>query len=183
MKRSIWIAAALLVATPILVWSQAQRSPYAGQETGRIKSLSDAEVEAYLNGRGAGLAKPAELNSYPGPMHVLELAAQLQLTDAQRAETQKVFERMRADAVRLGRLVVEREAELNRLFAEEKANEENVRRRVGEVAQFQAELRATHLRAHLEMKRILTPHQIKRYDELRGYGGRPSEHQHRHSHD
>lgn len=183
MRRSIRILPAALVALPLLVWSQTGRTPYAGQESRPVKSLSEAEVEAYLSGRGAGLAKPAELNSYPGPMHVLELAGELQLSAAQRAETERVFARMRDEAARLGRLVVEGEAGLNRLFAEEKANEENVRRGAAEVARLQGELRAVHLRAHLETKRLLSPRQIKKYDELRGYGGKTGEHPHgRHDH-
>jgi hypothetical protein len=34
-------------------------SPYAGQETRDIKSLSPEEVDAYLSGKGLGLAKAA----------------------------------------------------------------------------------------------------------------------------
>jgi Spy/CpxP family protein refolding chaperone len=176
MKKLIWMPA-MLVAIPLLVWSQTDTTPYAGQEARQIKSLSDAEVQAYLNGRGSGLAKPAELNSYPGPMHVLELAGQLQLSEEQRAETQKIFEQMRGEAVRLGKSVVEKEAGLNRLFAEGKADPANLLLNVGEIARLQGELRVVHLRAHLEMKRVLSPHQIKRYDELRGYGGEGGEHQ------
>lgn len=178
MKKSIWMPA-MLVVVPVLAWSQTGGAPYAGQEARQIKSLSEAEVEAYLNGRGMGLAKAAELNSYPGPMHVLELAEQLHLSEAQKAETRKAFEQMRGEAVRLGKLVVENEAELNRLFAEGKANPDNLRLKVGEIARLQGELRTVHLRAHLEMRRVLSPHQIKRYDELRGYGGKAGGHQHR----
>jgi hypothetical protein len=41
------------------------------------QALSDQEVSALLDGHGAGFAKAAELNGYPGPMHVLELADRL----------------------------------------------------------------------------------------------------------
>jgi len=34
----------------------------------------------------------------------------------------------------------------------------------------QGRLRAVHLGAHLEMRRILTPGQVAVYDMLRGYG-------------
>jgi len=54
-----------------------QLSPYVGQEQREIKSLSPDEVKDYLAGKGMGLAKAAELNHYPGPAHVLELASQL----------------------------------------------------------------------------------------------------------
>jgi len=170
MKLIVGTALALLVAIPLLILAQEQRSPYAGQEVRNIKSLSDAEVQGYLQGRGMGLAKPAELNGYPGPMHVLELSQQLQLTDVQRAATQRSFERMRAEAVRLGRLFVEKEAELNRLFGDVRADSANLQRLVGETARLQGELRLSHLRTHLEMRSILTPQQIARYNELRGYG-------------
>ena len=77
---------------------------------------------------------------------------------------------MRAEAVRLGRLFVEKEAALNRLFGDVRAGSANLQRLVGETARLQGELRLSHLRAHLEMRSILTPQQIARYNELRGYG-------------
>ncbi|MGH8003178.1 MAG: Spy/CpxP family protein refolding chaperone [Limisphaerales bacterium] len=149
--------------------AQTNRSPYSGEEKREIKALSTGEVEAYLNGRGMGFAKAAELNSYPGPMHVLELSEQLKLTKKQRAETQKVFEQMHGEATRLGKSIVEKEAELNRLFARGEATGDNLQTTVGEIAGLQGALRMTHLRAHLEMKQLLSPEQIRKYDELRGY--------------
>jgi hypothetical protein len=41
---------------------------------------------------------------------------------------------------------------------------------VGDIAELQGELRFTHLNAHLETKKILSPQQVAKYDELRGYG-------------
>lgn len=51
-----------------------QASPDAGQQHRQIKALSADEIQNYLAGKGAGMAKAAELNHYPGPTHVLELA-------------------------------------------------------------------------------------------------------------
>jgi Spy/CpxP family protein refolding chaperone len=116
-----------------------------------------------------GLAKPAELNHYPGPKHVLDLAAPLELSAKQKAETQKIFERMRAEAMRLGRLIVERERALDALFAKNAINHASLRTASREIALLQGSLRAAHLRAHVEMKRLLTPAQVRKYDELRGY--------------
>ena len=48
-------------------------SPYAGQESRRIKSLSEQDIAELRAGRGWGLAKAAELNGMPGPAHLLEL--------------------------------------------------------------------------------------------------------------
>jgi hypothetical protein len=53
--------------------------PYAGLEKRAIKALSDAQIADLRAGRGMDLALPAELNGYPGPVHVLELGDRLGL--------------------------------------------------------------------------------------------------------
>ena len=40
---------------------------------------------------------------------------------------------------------------------------------VTELSRLQAEFRYAHLSAHVAMRTILTPEQIARYDEMRGY--------------
>lgn len=156
--------------------SRGATSSYAGQETRDIKALSDDEMQAYLQGKGMGLAKAAELNRYPGPMHVLELTGQLELSPEQRNRTQALREAVVRDAVRLGRQIVEREESLDRSFAQGVIGEDNLRRSVGEIARLQGELREVHLRAHLAMRRVLSPAQITRYTELRGYGAGGHQH-------
>lgn len=44
---------------------------------GELQALTPEEVEQYRAGAGMGYAKAAELNHFPGPMHVLELAGPL----------------------------------------------------------------------------------------------------------
>ncbi|MDL1878575.1 hypothetical protein FBQ85_25940, partial [Cytophagia bacterium CHB2] len=73
--RKLWPTIIALLAAPAL--AQHQHSPYAGEESREIKSLSPQEIRMYLEGHGMGLAKAAELNHYPGPRHVMELAKQL----------------------------------------------------------------------------------------------------------
>ena len=46
-------------------------SPYAGQQARAIKSLSDDDIASLRSGDGMGMAKAAELDSYPGPRDVL----------------------------------------------------------------------------------------------------------------
>lgn len=76
-------------------------SPYAGQEAREIKALSRNEIDDLSLGRGMGLAKPAELNRYPGPLHALELASELQLSAEQRSGLKKSEARMKAGAMAL----------------------------------------------------------------------------------
>lgn len=167
MRKSIYFIA-LLFALPVLAVAQDHHQRHADNAP-QVKSLTEAEVAGYLEGRGMGMAKPAEMNSYPGPMHVLELADKLQLTDKQRTEAERIFAAMRAEAVRLGKQIVEKENELNRLFAGRKATREDLRSLTGEIGRLQAELRAVHLAAHIEMTRELTEEQINAYDQLRGH--------------
>jgi hypothetical protein len=60
-------------------------------QTRPIKALSEQQVADLQAGRGMGLALPAELNGYPGPAHVLELADKLGLSADQRASVHPSF--------------------------------------------------------------------------------------------
>lgn len=164
-------AAATLAAEP---------SPYAGDVSRTIKSLSPDEVDGYLAGGGMGFARAAELNGYPGPRHVLDLAGPLELDDAQRARTQALFDAMQARASALGADLVARERELDRLFAGGTIDARSLERLVAEIGALQAQIRLAHLATHLEQKAILTPHQVMTYDRLRGYGGGGHAHGHAH---
>lgn len=154
-------------------------SPYAGLESREIKGISPDEVRGYLRGEGMGFALVAELNHYPGPRHVLELADRLQIDATQRRAVEESYRSMKADAERLGVLVVERERELDALFAEARAAEPAVGSLLAEIGRLNGELRLVHLRAHLDMRRVLTSRQIEMYDRLRGYAGDAAGHVHR----
>jgi len=148
----------------------ADKSPYAGQDGREIKALSEADVRAYLDGTGMGMAKPAELNQYPGPRHVLDGAETLELSQAQRVAIDAVYQRMKAAAMPLGRRVVEVERRLDALFARREASVDAIGRLTREAADLQGRLRAVHLRAHVEVRHLLTADQIVHYVSLRGYG-------------
>jgi Spy/CpxP family protein refolding chaperone len=63
-----------------------------------------------------GLAKAAELNHYPGPRHVLELASELKLSEEQRLKIEKIYNAMRERAIQLGKQIVQKERELDQLY-------------------------------------------------------------------
>src|SRR5262245_40070818 len=168
MGKFSWLLVAVLLI-PTFGVAQHSFSPYAGQETRAIKTLSEAEVQALLSGQGMGLAKAAELNHYPGPRHVLELAAEMQLSEAQRAETQQIFDRMYQEAVHLGVLIIDKERELEHLFAAEAVDSHTLQNLTKQIAQLQGDLRLAHLQAHVEMKQVLSVEQIDKYDLFQGY--------------
>lgn len=158
-----------------LIAVSSEPSPYAGERSRPVKSLSDRELEGLRAGAGLGFAKPAELNSFPGPKHVLELAEALELSAEQREATERSYEKMHAAAVRLGERLIEQERALEALFADRSAEPEPLRRAVHAAGLTRAELRLAHLAAHLETAAVLTAHQIQRYDVLRGYREPPED--------
>ena len=172
----------LISIIPCLTLAQGGHSPYAGEEKRQIKALSQEDIEGYLSGQGMGFAKAAELNRYPGPKHVLELGGALRLEKEQIDQTKEAYNRMHKEAVSLGREIVEKERFLDHLFASGRIDAENLREITLEIGTLQGELRAVHLKAHLEMRQILSPHQIQRYDELRGYQGAGGKHKHQGHH-
>ena len=169
----------LLAVTVNNAVSVVQPASYAGQEQREIKALSPEEIKDYLAGKGMGLAKAAELNRYPGPAHVLELAEKLQLNAEQKILSEAIFKTMQTAAMRQGRALVEKERELDRLFAGGGITGENLQAALEEIGRLQAEVRRAHLQAHIEQRKILTPKQIVQYEELRGYASHAGRaHQH-----
>jgi len=136
--------------------------------------LSRADVQGLLAGSGmpfGGMAKAAELNGYPGPRHVLDLhkAGKLALTPEQYRKTRELYEKMRAEAIPLGKQILKVEKEIDRAFARRTITESFLRQKVAESAELYGKLRFVHLKYHLAMTRLLTPQQIQQYNELRGY--------------
>jgi Spy/CpxP family protein refolding chaperone len=171
MPRLMFVAAlAVCTLTAPVLAAEMPATPYAGQQTRTIKALSDDEIAALRNGEGMGMAKAAELNGYPGPIHVLALAAQLGLTESQHREVTAIFERMSAAAKLLGGELIARERTLDQLFATGEVTPNRLSAATAAIGELQGRLRSVHLAAHLQIRALLSPEQIVRYKQLRGYG-------------
>jgi hypothetical protein len=121
-RMKLWIAALLaLLAAPAVAQQDEHghsgHPPYAGLEQCEIKALSEQQMANLRAGRGFGLALAAELNGYPGPLHVLELADRLRLTPEQKYRVQRLFESMKGEAIAAGENLIASERELDQLFA------------------------------------------------------------------
>jgi hypothetical protein len=149
----------------------AQHQPYAGLQTRPVKALSDEQIADLKAGRGMGLALAAELNGYPGPSHVIELADKLALSAAQRARVKELFEAMKAETIPLGERLIEQEQHLDTLFAKKVVTPASLETATAAIGSTQGALRAAHLKYHLTMQAELSPEQLTRYSELRGYAG------------
>jgi hypothetical protein len=162
------LAIALVVVAPA-AWAQTHQ-PYAGLHARPVKALSDQQIADLKAGRGMGLALAAELNGYPGPLHVLELATPLGLSDEQRAKVAELFDAMKREAVPLGERLIAAETALDRQFADKTITASSLGDAARDIAALQGELRLAHLKYHLETLALLTPDQAARYATLRGYG-------------
>jgi hypothetical protein len=145
-----------------------------------INALSAEEVSQYLSGAGMGYAKPAELNHFPGPLHVLELADRLELSEQQRLATRQLMDRHKSEARAIGAKLVESQRSLEALFRSGSVTPDALAEAVQASATLEGEYRLSHLETHRRMRALLSEEQVKRYDVLRGYSGGPPAHQHRH---
>lgn len=146
-----------------------EHSPYAGEESRAVKSLSPEDIAELRRGGGWGLAKTAELNGMPGPVHLLELEDQIPLTPEQAEAITGIYERMRAKAIAEGERYIAHERALEEAFRARTVTEENLRAMLGDIERSRARLRFIHLVAHLGTPELLTDEQIARYNALRGY--------------
>lgn len=160
----------LSIAAPAVA-EEALTSPYREQASTEIRGLTEKEMAELREGRGMGLARAAELNGYPGPRHVLDAAriGRLQLSPGQAQMVQRLFHSMAREAQRLGNLILSEERSLESEFREGRISEADLHARVRRIAALQGELRAVHLKTHLETRSLLSEQQINHYNQLRGY--------------
>src|SRR5260370_39226186 len=142
MNRSILLAAwAVAIVGAIAVSASAQSpQPYAGMQGRQIKALSDQQIADLRAGRGMGLALAAELNDYPGPVHLLVLSGQLGLTPDQMSTLQRMFNAMKAETIPLGETLLAEEQQLDRLFAEKTISEDLLRTTTAAIGDTQGRL-------------------------------------------
>lgn len=153
--------------------SEDRGQPYAGFETRDISSLSRDDIAELEAGRGWGLALPAELNGYPGPTHVLEMADALELSPSQREQVTEIFNEMQQEAIAAGAELLAAERALDRSFAEGVVTVPLLRELTEAAASARGNLRFVHLSRHLQTIGILNEEQIQRYGVLRGYASDP----------
>lgn len=161
-----------------LLWISPSRAdetsqPYVGLTNRDITSLSSDDITELKAGRGWGLALPAELNGYPGPTHVLELAEQLDLSDAQQKQMYDIFEDMQKEAISAGTELIKAERELDQSFIDGTVTVAMLAELTDAAAAARGNLRFIHLSRHLQTIGILNEQQIKRYSMLRGYSSDP----------
>ena len=171
MKTKITVQVLVLILIAIFAFSadHSHQSKYVGEEKREIKSLSATDIEELLNGKGWGLAKAAELNGVPGPVHLLEMKKEIGLSAEQISEIEDIYRKMKQKAIPLGLELIELERELNNHFANRTITNRLLRQILQKIAQVYEQLRYVHLSTHLKTPDILKSEQITLYNKLRGY--------------
>ena len=148
---------------------------YPELQESEVRGLTPEQIQGLRNGDGMGYALPAELNGYPGPKHVLELADELGLNESQREATAKIRAEMLEKAKATGLALVSEYESLDQEFRSQNIDAQRLRNLTAQIGTLEGELRTIHMEAHLEMMTVLTHEQILLYSELRGYqsGGHP----------
>lgn len=166
----------VLLTFSFTVFPASYTSKYIGETQRKIKTLSPADIDELSNGGGWGLAKAAELNGYPGPVHLLEMADKIGLTSEQREQITTIYNDMKLKATALGNQLINLEAALNDHFSGGTINATMLEAYVDQIEHVRGELRVVHLSAHLQTPQILTSEQVRQYNELRGYDKDPCQH-------
>jgi len=144
-------------------------SPYVPLLDSPVRGMSPEEIKELETGSGAGFARAAELNGYPGPRHVLDLQDELGLSKDQLAQVQQLYDGMNGEARTLGAEILQLEAELELAFRNGTIDDTSLETKVSNLAEKYGELRLLHLHTHLAAITLLTPHQLALYNQLRGY--------------
>jgi hypothetical protein len=180
---SVFIVLAFVAAPTLAQHPRQPEAPYAGMQGRDIKALSPEQLTDLREGRGMGASLPAELNGVPGPLHVLQLKDRLKVTTEQQAALERITAEMKSAAQNLGQKVIAAEGELDAAFKSNRADEATIEGMTAEIAALNGQLRAVHLVAHLQTRRLLSGDQVAAYNEARGYHVAPAEnssHTHRH---
>jgi len=172
MFRMLALLTGFTTVASIAVSDETQK-PYQGFETREITSLSEQDIDALRRGSGWGLALPAELNGFPGPMHVLELSAELGLSESQEQRVSAIFDAMRVDAIAQGDALIDAERNLDEGFRSGNLDADQLRRLIDFAEAARADLRYVHLSRHLMTLGILDAEQVAAYSVLRGYASDP----------
>ena len=189
MKKTIkWAGISIAIITALIVAAGMYKFNYLSNLEGydvdgnkieniveekEIKALSPDDIEGLLMGDETpfgGMAKPAELNGYPGPLHVLNAfeAGKFDLTNEQYIQIEALHEEMKTHAINLGKQIIDIENEIDKMFVNKTITEDWLERAVAESSDAYSKLRVVHLKYHLKMAGILSEEQIVKYNQLYG---------------
>jgi hypothetical protein len=132
-----------------------------------VRTLNYKQYNAYLNGDDYdNMALVAELNEYPSPQKTIELKKQLGLSPEQLTKITAINTELLRKKKEMGRFIIKNERVLDSLFRIRQIDDGSLVFYGQRTDLYRGELRNAILQAYLKVNGILTPNQIKRYQQL-----------------
>ena len=128
-------------------------------------SCIDELRSAIERGESLGMGDPAIRGGSPAPLQLLALAGELKLSPGQVTALKKLQAEMSEKAVARGKEMLSAEARLEEMFREARP-EADLREQSFRIDSLHAELRWTHLAAHVAARAQLAPDQLAAYQRL-----------------
>ena len=129
-------------------------------------SVSTASIVVPMNGEDVS---GAERHLFPAPHTAIFMANELGLDAVQRRRLHELQEMLDSETATIGRRIHAEEARLDRAFMENMIDSGRIDGLTARIGALQAQLRAARLRSHLATRDLLSPEQLLRYAELRGF--------------
>lgn len=167
MRRIAAIAAlAVTLAVGIGLGAVGSHRTLPRAEADGNSSVSTASIVVPMNGEDVS---GAERHLFPAPHTAIFMANDLGLDEVQRRKLHALQLALDSDAAAIGRRIHAEEARLDRAFMENVIDSGRIDGLTARIGSLQAQLRAARLRAHLATRDLLSPEQLLRYAELRGF--------------
>jgi Spy/CpxP family protein refolding chaperone len=132
-----------------------------------IKTMSYSQYKAYIDGADQfNLAVVAEINNYPNAQKVIDLKKELDLSADQLAQVTAINSELHRKMKEMGDNVIHNERALDELFRTKKINDGNLIFYTNRYGLYQGEMRNAVLQAAVKVEDILTPSQLKKYQQL-----------------
>ena len=165
------------IASAILFWCLAMSSeaaesvpsPYAGEESRVVKSLSAEDVAELRRGGGWGLARRRSSTACRGRSTCWSSRTRSRSLASRWPRLPRSMNECARRRLRKARISLPPSGHSTTRFATERSRRKAFGKMLAAIASSRARLRFVHLSAHLETPALLTHEQIARYDALRGY--------------
>lgn len=129
-----------------------------------------SDRDALLKGLEGDNGKTAEMNKYPSPKDLLELATTLNLSSVQKSRLIEIRDNTISRAKQLGKEIVQIENELHKAFQARIINEKSCTDDAQQIGRLRGRLRAVFLTSHIRAKAVLNDSQVSMYRKIQGDG-------------
>ena len=157
----------ILMALVITISVRAQSTDTVIIKKSRLKTITDEEYAALLNGTDLyHMSLAYELNNYASPEKALKYKKEINLTTAQEAKLKPIVKELRRKILEMGLIVIRNERTLDSIFKYNRVDNGSLIYYANRYGLYQGELRNTILQACLVTKSILTQQQVHKIESI-----------------